>query len=260
VFFVHLALHLLGALRAHVIEGHARRRNGLCYDGFMSYEQALEREALRLSARYVSEVVERFGLCPWAERATREGRVKTLILQQNSPTLFEPSLSAMSALAADEKVEIGMLVYPRLELSRLDFEHFARQVRQLDADRYAVSTIPLAMAAFHPDASPDMADAERLIPFLRRTPDPTLQVVRYSVLERVRGQFSDGTEFYQAELHDPSRAVKRPVRLREQIAQNNLASIREAGLATFEAVLSDIRRDRDQTYQALARGAATGML
>src|SRR5688572_7085408 len=227
---------------------------------FMSYEQALAREALRLNARYVSEVVERFGLCPWAERARREGRVKTLVLLQDSPTLFEPSLSSMAELAADETVEIAMLVYPRLTLGRLDFEHFARQLRQLDAQRYDVSCIPLAMAAFHPDAAPDMSDAERLIPFLRRTPDPTLQLVRYAVIERARGQFSEGTEFFQAGLHDVDRPEKKPIRLREQIARNNLESVRDAGLVTFEAVLSDIRRDRDQTYRALAAGSAAGML
>jgi len=226
----------------------------------MSYEQALAREALRLNARYVSEVVERFGLCPWAERARREGRVKTLVLLQDSPTLFEPSLSSMAELAADETVEVAMLVYPRLDLGRLDFEHFGRQLRQLDAQRYEVSSIPLAMATFHPDASPDMTDAERLIPFLRRTPDPTIQLVRYSVIERARGQFSEGTEFYHPGLHDLDRLEKKPIRLREQIALNNLESVREAGLEAFEAVLSDIRRDRDETYGALAARPAPGML
>ena len=226
----------------------------------MSHEHALVREALRLSERYVIEVVERFGLCPWAERARREGRVKTLVLLQDSPTLFEPSLSSMAELAADETVEVAMLVYPRLELGRLDFEHFARQVRQLDAQRYEVSSIPLAMAAFHPDAAPDTTDAERLIPFLRRTPDPTLQLVRYSVIERARGQFSEGTEFFQPGIHDLERLEKKPIRLREQIALTNLESVLEAGIPNFEAVLSDIRRDRDQTYRALAAGPAPSML
>jgi hypothetical protein len=226
----------------------------------MSYDEALVSEALRLNARYVSEVVEHFGLCPWAERARREGRVKTLVLLQDSPTLFEPSLSSMAALAGDETVAIAMLVYPRLELGRLDFEHFARQLRQLDAQRYEVSSIPLAMAAFHPDAAPDMTDAERLIPFLRRTPDPTLQLVRYSVIERARGQFSEGTEFYEPGLHTLDLPEKKPIRLREQIALTNLESVREAGLASFEAVLSDIRRDRDRSYRALADRLGPGML
>ncbi|HVJ19508.1 MAG TPA: DUF1415 family protein [Polyangiaceae bacterium] len=225
----------------------------------MSYEQALVSEALRLNARYVNEVVEGFGLCPWAERALREGRVKTLVLLQDSPTLFEPSLSSMAELAADETVEVAMLVYPRLELGRLDFEHFARQLRQLDAERYEVSCIPLAMAAFHPDAAPDTTEAERLIPFLRRTPDPTLQLVRYSVIEHARGQFSEGTEFYQPGLHVLERLEKKPIRLREQIALNNMESVLEAGLDRFEAVVSDIRRDRDQSYRALAAGLP-GML
>lgn len=227
----------------------------------MTYEEALTREARRLSERYVSEVVERFDLCPWATKAVRDGRVKTLILLQDSPTYFEPSLNGMAALADDPNVEIGLLVFPRLALGRLDFEHFARQLRKLDADRHELGAIPFAMAAFHPDAAPDLRDPERLIPFLRRTPDPTLQLVRVSVLERVRGHFSQGTEYFDVHLLAAlGRAERRPTSLREHIAKTNLETVERVGVETIQKVLDDLRRDRDETYRALAERAAAGML
>ncbi len=226
----------------------------------MTFEEALVGEALRLNDRYTREVVEAFGLCPWAEKARRDGRVKTLVLLQDSPTLFEPSLNEMHALAGDERIEIGLMVYPRLTLGRLDFEQFARQLRKLDADRYELSGIPFAMAAFHPDARADTNDAERLIPFLRRTPDPTLQLVRSSVIDSVRGQFREGTEFFEVSQLATRGLPKKAISLREQIAKKNLATVAEAGTEVLEAVLSDIRRDRDRTYQGLAERAAAGML
>ncbi len=227
----------------------------------MTFDEALALEAIRLNERYTREVVEEFGLCPWAEKSRRDGRVKTLVLLQDSPTLFEPSLKQMHELASDERIEIGLLVYPRLALGRLDFEHFARQLRQLDAERYELSGIPFAMAAFHPEARADTSDAERLIPFLRRTPDPTLQLLRSSVMDAIRSQFNEGTQFFepgQMALHE--LPLKRQITVREQIARKNLTTVSEVGMEVVEAVLSDIRRDRDRTYQALAERAAAGML
>lgn len=227
----------------------------------MTYEEALTREARRLSERYVSEVVQRFDLCPWAARSLREGRVKTLILLQDSPTHFEASLSAMADLGLDRDVEIGFLVFPRLALGRLDFEHFARQLRTLDADRHEVGAIPFAMAAFHPDAAPDTTDPERLIPFLRRTPDPTLQLVRYSALERVRGQFSQGTEYFDVQrLGTFGLPERRPATLREHVSKANWETVERVGLDEVRRVLDDLCRDREESYRALAERAAAGML
>ena len=63
-----------------------------------------------------------------------------------------------------------------------------------------VGESPFAMAAFHPDAAADLDDPERLIPFLRRTPDPTIQLVRQEALERVRGRHPQGTAFVDPQL------------------------------------------------------------
>lgn len=217
----------------------------------MSGLSEVEREVLRVNGRYLSEVVERFRLCPWAERARRDGSVKTSIFQQNSPEIFEPSCSALSALDSASEIEVGLLLYPYLDLSRLDFEHFVRRLRTLEADRHEVGAELFAMAAFHPDAEPHLDDPERLIPYLRRSPYPTIQVVRLSTLERVRGG-DEGTAYWDIQLlgspgiHDPS-----PIPLRERIARANLKTVLEAGVPAFEAAFNDILADRDRTSARL---------
>src|SRR6267143_1192556 len=47
--------------------------------------------------------------------------------------------------------------------------------------------------AFHPDLPLDLTDAHRAVQFIRRSPDPTIQMVRASVLKAVRGR-DEGTK------------------------------------------------------------------
>jgi hypothetical protein len=211
----------------------------------------LEREVLRVNGRYLDEVVERFGLCPWAERARREGQVETEVFQQDSAEIFEPSLAALSALSLLASVEVGLFLYPFLDLTRLDFEQFVRRLRALETERHELGTQPFAMAAFHPDAQAHLDDPERLIPFLRRSPYPTIQVVRLSALERVRGG-NEGTAYWDLELlsapaiHKPS-----PIPLRERIARANLKTVLEVGVPAFETAIGEVLADRDRTRARL---------
>ena len=82
----------------------------------------LESAVIRIYERYAVEVVERFDLCPWAERARRFGRVRPHVLFESDPTAFGSSLEAIIQLAADDRVEVGLLLYPRLRLGRRDFD------------------------------------------------------------------------------------------------------------------------------------------
>jgi hypothetical protein len=213
----------------------------------------LEVETRRLNERYVIEIVERFGLCPWADRARREGRVTTLVFDQTDPDLFDPTLAAMHALAPRTACDVALFIYPEIGLNRLDFEHFARKLRALDAARHPPGQIPFAMAAFHPDALPVLADPDRLVPFLRRTPDPTLQLVRESTLSRLRGDVH-GTSFYGPTVF-VRNATGQPAPepdVRERIARANYETVSRVGVETLEAVFDDILRDRDETRARLA--------
>ncbi len=217
--------------------------------GIVTDDSALRREALRVYRRYAAEVVERFDLCPWAAYARRDGRVAECVILAENPADPQQSLAQLSSLLPSSKTEIALFIYPDLELDRLAFESFVRTFRERDAARYEVGDIPFAMAAFHPEARPDLGDADRLIPFLRRTPDPTIQLVRQSALDRVRGSSQEGTSFFDlsnlALLPIPQ---KEPISLRQRIGQANLETTQKVGVETLARVLDDIRKDRNEAY------------
>jgi hypothetical protein len=200
-------------------------------------EERWTRETLRLYRRYQEEIVEACGLCPWAVRARLEGRVRERALLQREDTSVEPSLDALLELA-HSNVDVALLIYPRLGQGRAAFELFAARVREADVSRWPLGQAPFVCAVFHPAARADATDPERLIPFLRRTPDPTLQFLRASVLDRVRNVAAQGTQFVDPRLlHDLGEA---PPPLREQIARQNLATAERLGLETLTRPLDEI--------------------
>lgn len=215
-------------------------------------EDPIVREALRVYDRYAREVVERFDFCPWATRARREGAVEPRVLLGRDPNDFSASLTLISELAARARITVGLLIYPAFDMGRLDFEHFVRRLRQADAERHEPGCVPFAMAAFHPHAEPVLDDAERMVPFLRRSPDPTIQLVRSDALSAVRGTPSGGTALVEVWMLSAAGLAKEDAPdVRERIALHNLKTVRELGPDTVEAVLADIERDRATSYANL---------
>jgi hypothetical protein len=210
-------------------------------------------EATRLHGRYLIEVVERYGLCPWAVKARVANKLRTTVLLQTDSESVEASLAAMDPWAGDRNMEVGFLLYPRLGLGRLDFDRFAASVRTAEIARHPLGGAPFAMVAFHPEARAELDDAERLIPFLRRTPDPCIQVVRVEVLERVRGAAPEGTQFLDASVLDAvaSGAAVGPT-VRERVSRANLQTAR-MGIEQIKQTMDSIRLDRDQTYERLLK-------
>jgi hypothetical protein len=214
-------------------------------------EDEWTREAVRLHRRYQTEIVEAYRLCPWAERATQDGRVREVVLLQHDAAL-EPSLEAIDAWTLDPTVDVAFAIYPRLDLGRQEFHDFAARVRDADTRRHELGCVPFVFAAFHPDAEPDTGDPERLIPFLRRTPDPTLQFLRASALDGIRTGAAQGTQFLDIASLDAVLAGTAQPPLRERVARANLATAERCGIGALRRDLDDIRRDRDETYRALA--------
>jgi hypothetical protein len=210
---------------------------------------ALVREAIRLYRRYQEEVVEAFDLCPWAARARRDGRVREHVALDTVADV-DTTLAYVDALAADGTVDVGLVIYPRLAIDRIAFERFAGAVRDADQAR---GTVTMALAPFHPDAEADLSAAERLIPFLRRTPDPTLQCVRRSVLDRVRREDKRGSGFVDVERSDDVEAwllAPDEPPLHERIARINRRTVSTLGPEQLEARFAAIRADRESSYAA----------
>jgi len=220
-------------------------------------EKRLTGEALRIYGRYQREFVEALGLCPWAVRAREEGKVAVHALLEPADGLLGPTLAAVGQIGADEGVEVGLLVFPRSAATRTEHEAFVSALRERDAERHEGSP-PLAMAAFHPDAAADLGHPSRLVPFIRRSPDPVIQLVRRSALDAVRRRTSDrGTAFLDPSAIDFSALLAAPaaVPLHERVAEKNRETIEAMGVAAAERILAAIAADRDESYRRVAAGA-----
>ena len=187
-------------------------------------------EALRVNARYVEEIVIDWGLCPWAAQAWREGAVARQVVVDDEP---DPAavLTFVDAIAADAAISIGLCIFPRVALDVAAWGTFAERVRRADRARRAPgSEAPFLLAAFHPLVGAGVAagsDPNALVALVRRTPDPTLQLVRASLLERLGPDVSG------------------------DLARANFATVQARTQTALSAAVRDIRRDRDESYARL---------
>jgi hypothetical protein len=219
-------------------------------------QRELERETVRLTERYVSEVVVALDLCPWAVPALNGGRVQISVITDN----FDTHSLANAAQACAEQlrdtladIELVLLVLPRLEVHRLEMDALLALLRHELTEREGVASF--ALAAFHPQADPDTATGERFIPFLRRSPDPLVQAVRFTALQSIDDKHAGGTKFVDPAAFDPA-AWSEPSRetLRARIARKNLSMVLEHGLDEVRARLDDICEDRQRTHRRLGLG------
>jgi hypothetical protein len=212
-----------------------------------------EQQTLRLYRRYEEEIVAACELCPWSSRVRREERVGERVLLEDDALDLAPSLAAIEELV-NAGVEVGLLIYPRVSVRRNLFEQFAAALNKAEVARRPLGKAPFVFAVFHPEAAPDLAEPERLIPFLRRTPDPTIQLLRSSVLDKVRAAAPQGTQFVDPAALRTLQASEPS--LRERIATANLATTLRIGVETLGRRLDDILRDRIETHRTLLRGGA----
>lgn len=218
-------------------------------------DAALERECLRVYRRYAVEVVEALDFCPYAERCRAEGRTREVVVLRPELDL-ERGLAEVEPLAADERIEVALMIWPRVRCSRLDFARFVERLRA--AHQASPGGLVMAMEGFHPDAEPPASidgehAAPKLVPFVRRTPDPTIQLVRHAVLDRVRRATPSGTAFFDPASIDLATLLETPAPrpLHERIAAANRETVERLGVDRVRAVMDDILRDRDASYAAL---------
>lgn len=220
----------------------------------MSADEELANEAVRVYRRYAIEIVEGLTFCPYAERTREQGKTKEIPILEALPT-DEAVLLCIEEAADDPRIEIGLVLFPRLELSRSSFGRWVEVLRKAHTALRG-GAAALAIEGFHPDAEADLESPDRLTPFVRRTPDPTLQLTRLDVLERVRRGSPTGTAFV-----DPSamnleallgEAAKTP--LSERIARANHEQVARLGVEAVRAKMDAILRDRDERYARIDPG------
>jgi hypothetical protein len=220
-------------------------------------DERLRREALRVYERYAVEVVEAFQLCPWARRARLDGHVRTQVIVDATPGVAL-ILTQLDEIFGDPRIEVGLILLPRVRWERQRFRRFVEEVRADHAARHLAARVsgppPLAMAAFHPRAQIDLGSAARLVTFLRRTPDPTIQIVRQSALAAVRGPETSGAVYAPRAMIDLAALAAlaaEPLPMADRVAESNLATVQREGAERIQALLDDIGADRDRAYAAL---------
>jgi hypothetical protein len=189
-----------------------------------------ERAALARNDRYLREFVEALNLCPFARRCREEERlVRRVILDDYLLPALLRAAAEVETLP-EKQCEVALLLVPGFTDGAAAFLELCAEVRRRLRYFHCV--------AFHPELKADFSSETRIVHFLRRAPDPTLQLVRIATLERVRGERTGGTIY----LSDPAvKDIHLPPSLSEEIARANLATVLEQGPGMLERLLQSFQ-------------------
>ena len=212
-------------------------------------DASLEAAVRRIYHRYVTEFVEAFSFCPWAQKTRETGRVGVQVTTEK-PWCINWASDAYRRVVATQNWDIGILIFPRFKDWYSAFMERVSELRQTVEQAYPVGHVPLVMAPFHPDADADVTTVGRLTSFIRRSPDPTIQLVRASTLADVRSQHGSGTDYIDLESTDLEALLSRPpsIPLHERIAAQNMDKVQETGVSKLEVILHAIAEDRRAAY------------
>jgi hypothetical protein len=195
-------------------------------------------EVRRILERYLVEVVERHALCPWARAARERGELAVGILW-GDPAL-EAWVAEAARLLAAPATRVAMVVGPESAVTRPALAALRDQV---------AARLPAAgVAEFHPDAALDLETPARLVPFLRRSPDPMLQLVPLALIDDARARAGGAAAPDLARQAAMLGGRAAPVReLADEIAAVNHATV-AAAHAAISAALDAIAADRSVAY------------
>lgn len=215
-------------------------------------DEALIREARRIHDRYQREIVETFVFCPFAAKAREDGVTHQVFRLETAPTLDEV-LDQVRALARMDHVEVAFIVFPRWRIERAGLSRFVETLRS--AHQSDPGGLVMTMEGFHPSATADVTSPGSLIPFLRRTADPTIQLTRLSVLDRVRASTGGTKKYVDPTKIDVAALLAAPVErsLHQRISEANHRTVMERGPDAITRVYEDILRDREESYARAER-------
>jgi hypothetical protein len=197
----------------------------------------VDREAVvhRLLERYLVEIVELYDLCPWARGARLGGELAVAVLW-GSPNADDFAAAGRDLLARAE-VRVAMIVAPQLDVTPAGLHQLRDLVTKL---------VPSAgVADFHPASPLDLASPARLVPYLRRSPDPLLQLVPLEILDAARARSPAPDLAHQAQILGGHAAPPRGD-VATRIAAANHQRVGDA--SELARRLSDIAADRAASY------------
>lgn len=215
--------------------------------------------ALARNDRYQREFVEAYNLCPYSRRCRETGKLRRVVLldQGGDPGTagFDAAVDAIVAAIArlerlpPDTIEVGLVLLPALHPALAlglegarGFEQLVRTARERMQARHARGAAPFHCVAFHPHFPEDLANEDRAVRFIRRSPDPTLQLVRASLLNRLRHADPSGTHYVDiaglsaAEL----MALSAPQSVAARIGRENLRTLNQARPEHLRELLAEI--------------------
>lgn len=227
-----------------------------------------------LHARYVQEVVEELGLCPFARKCRELGRLHRPTFLVADGVSAEEAAGRLAALLGEHPdAEVVLLTFitrgaiagtpaPPTEHERgfADTERFEEFTREL-RDAYGApgrANERFYMVGFHPAFT--KAETRRaltpdsLVPLLRRTPDPVIQCIRAELLDQIRRQAQAAADArFREEMAKlgpeflvlAERAIRADPELSQDIARHNFHSVGSgAGRERLEAAITAILAER----------------
>ena len=199
------------------------------------------------------EVVEAHEICPYSRRSRETGELQRDVVLDAELSITETLAAFDRTLAKYPAAVVIIIVFPRVTVDHEAWDRFVQSVRGVDQER-AGGSPAFAAATFHPDYPLDPRTPHTLVPFFRRSPDPSIQFVRLRVLDDIRGG-KHGKFHFDVAKGDWAALQKRltQVSVTERIAADNFA-MAETQRAVLEAKLADIHADRDATYARLLGG------
>ena len=148
-----------------------------------------------------------------------------------------------------DAIEVGLILLPALDPALAQglegargFELLLRAARERMQARHARGAAPFHCVPFHPHFAEDLADEHRAVRFIRRSPDPTVQLVRASLLQTLRHADPSGTHYVDiaglsaAEL----MALSAPVPVAARIGRANLGTLNQANPERLRDLLAEI--------------------
>lgn len=216
--------------------------------------------------RYVREIVEALGLCPYARRCREQGRLARpifdLLAGEPAPAACADAVARESRENPDVEVLLLTFLVPRGHPweDAYAFEDHVRAVREAYTRAYEATRAGprYYMVAFHP--APRQADPPRpltqdsLVPRIRRTPDPVIQCIRADLLDGLRRQAQAAAEArFRAEIAKLgpelqamlAHAVQPDPELSSEIARVNFKNVGQGeGLAALDGRVAALLAER----------------
>lgn len=147
-------------------------------------------QTLSRNDRYLREFIEALAICPYARSCRETGRLHREVLLHES--LDQAAVAARIvelSEPAHAEIEVGLLIFPCLRTSAYEFDRFVRGVqRAYQAQMTAQGRSGgYFVVAFHPELDMKLDNADVAVRFMRRSPDPTIQIVRPDAIARICG-------------------------------------------------------------------------